>query len=42
MGEDRLPEETSSWTFDIELAEGFRAGIPRLQAAGAPLVSLFL
>jgi hypothetical protein len=28
IGENRLPEKISSWTTDIEVAEGFKGGVP--------------
>lgn len=28
IGEDRLPEKISSWTLDIEVAKGFKGGVP--------------
>ena len=28
IGEDRLPEKISSWTLDIEIAKGFKGGVP--------------
>lgn len=28
IGEDRLPEKVSSWTFDIEVAKQFKNGVP--------------
>ena len=28
IGQDHLPEKISSWTFDIEVAKGFKGGVP--------------
>ncbi len=28
IGEDRLPEKISSWTLDLEVAKGFKGGVP--------------